>query len=151
MLDIYNIQVYKSKKPLFTSAFLKRMIFAYADFLVRTALVFIMATSATKTLNIRIPKEQYDEIEEIVRARHYTSKGEYIRQLLRESIDEYAAVLHDKAQIEKDKYVPLNKYDKKGASKTMTLEELNRCMEKDRVSDADSTRLIREMRNRRYK
>ena len=72
-----------------------------------------MASTATKTLNIRISKEQYDEIDEIVKARHYTSKGEYVRQLLRESLDEYAAVLYNKAESDRDKHVPLKEYGKK--------------------------------------
>ncbi len=72
-----------------------------------------MAATATKTLNIRIPKMQYEEIEEIVKARHYTSKGEYIRELLRESVDEYAALLHEKAEKDKSIHVPLREYGKR--------------------------------------
>ena len=72
-----------------------------------------MAAAATKTLNIRIPTEQYEEIEEIVKARHFTSKGEYVRQLLRESLDEYSALLHDKVEKDRSKYVPLREYGKK--------------------------------------
>ena len=38
----------------------------------------------------------------------------------------------------------------KRPKKPMPLSALNRLMEKDRVSDADSTRLIREMRDKEY-
>lgn len=34
--------------------------------------------------------------------------------------------------------------------KPLSLSELNKLMEKDRISDIDSTRLIREMRDREY-
>jgi len=72
-----------------------------------------MAPTATKTLNIRIPTEQYEELEDMVKARHFTSKGEYVRQLLRESLDEYSALLHEKAERDRGKYVPLSEYGKK--------------------------------------
>jgi len=38
----------------------------------------------------------------------------------------------------------------KRPKKPMPLSALNKLMEKDRVSDADSTRLIREMRDKEY-
>jgi len=34
--------------------------------------------------------------------------------------------------------------------KALSLSELNECMEKDRLSDEDSTKILREMRNRKY-
>jgi len=37
-----------------------------------------------------------------------------------------------------------------GKHRTLSLSELNKCMEKDRISDVDSTKLIREMRDREY-
>lgn len=37
-----------------------------------------------------------------------------------------------------------------GRHKTPSLSELNRLMESDRVSDEDSTKLIRKMRSRKY-
>jgi len=76
-------------------------------------MVLIMAPTATKTLNIRIPAEQYEELEEMVKARHFTSKGEYMRQLLRESLDEYSVMLHEKAERDRGKYVPLRDYGKR--------------------------------------
>ncbi len=69
-----------------------------------------MTTTATKTLNIRIPKEQYEELEEIVKVRHYTSKAEYIRELLRHAMDEYTELLHEKVERDKEKHVPLEEY-----------------------------------------
>lgn len=69
-----------------------------------------MTTTVTKTLNIRIPKEQYEELEGIVRARHYTSKAEYIRELLRQALDEYTEFLHKKAERDKEKHISLKEY-----------------------------------------
>lgn len=37
-----------------------------------------------------------------------------------------------------------------GKHRTLPLSELNKYMEKDRISDVDSTKLIREMRDREY-
>ncbi len=71
-----------------------------------------MTTTATKTLNIRIPNEQYEELEEIVKARHYTSKAEYIRELLRNAMDEYIELLHEKVERDKEKHVALEEYGK---------------------------------------
>ncbi|PKP54435.1 MAG: hypothetical protein CVT90_01295 [Candidatus Altiarchaeales archaeon HGW-Altiarchaeales-3] len=34
--------------------------------------------------------------------------------------------------------------------KELSLSELNKIMEKDRISDADSTKLIRQMRDKKY-
>lgn len=40
-------------------------------------------TTKTKTLNVRVTESQYDELEELVERGEYTSKDEYIRELLR--------------------------------------------------------------------
>ena len=69
-----------------------------------------MATGATVSLNLRIPREQYEELEELVRVRHYTSKGEFIRELLRRYLDEYTEHLHVKAERDRDLHVPLRDY-----------------------------------------
>ncbi len=69
-----------------------------------------MTTTATKTLNVRIPNEQYEELEEIVRVRHYTSKAEYIRELLRQALDDYTEFLHEKAEKDKEKHISLKEY-----------------------------------------
>jgi len=74
--------------------------------------VLNMATAVTTTLNIRIPREQYEELEEIVRVRHYTSKGEFIRELLRRYLDEYTEILHEKAERDRHLHVPLGEYGK---------------------------------------
>ncbi|PKP57741.1 MAG: hypothetical protein CVT88_08465 [Candidatus Altiarchaeales archaeon HGW-Altiarchaeales-1] len=39
---------------------------------------------------------------------------------------------------------------KKHKHKEMSLSELNKIMEKDRISDIDSTQLIRQMRDKKY-
>lgn len=71
-----------------------------------------MDTSATRTLNIRIPTEQYEELEEIVQARHYTSKAEYIRELLRNSLDEYANHISEKAARDRSRHISIDDYAK---------------------------------------
>ena len=68
---------------------------------------------ATKTLNIRIPEEQYLEVEELVRDRHYTSKAELVRELLRGALDEYIESMHKEVDGEREKYVPLREYGKR--------------------------------------
>ena len=68
---------------------------------------------ATKTLNIRIPEEQYMEMEELVNDRHYTSKAEFVRELLRGALDEYIKSMHKEVEEEREKYVPLREYGKK--------------------------------------
>jgi len=68
---------------------------------------------ATKTLNIRIPEEQYMEMEELVNDRHYTSKAEFVRELLRGALDEYIESVHREVEEEREKYVPLREYGKK--------------------------------------
>jgi len=72
----------------------------------------IVTKMVTKTLNIRIPEEQYMELEEIVKVRHYTSKAEFVRELLREATDEYIEFVHREANTEKERYTPLRDYGK---------------------------------------
>lgn len=67
----------------------------------------------TKTINIRIPEEQYVEMEEIVKIRHYTSKAEFVRELLRSALDEYIELIHKDVEREKSRYTPLREYGKK--------------------------------------
>lgn len=67
-----------------------------------------MASSVT--LNVRIPSEQYEALEEIVRGRHYTSKAEFVRMLLREALDDYTEFLHEKAVRDRGKHVSLEDY-----------------------------------------
>ena len=71
-----------------------------------------MNTTVTKTLNLRIPVEQYEELEEIIKARHYTSKAEYIRELLRQALDEYTEVIYEKAERDRREHIPLGTYGK---------------------------------------
>lgn len=66
----------------------------------------------TKTLNVRITEAQYDELEELVERGEYTSKGEFIRELLRERFDDFSTYLHEKAERDRDKHVPLEDYGK---------------------------------------
>lgn len=54
-------------------------------------------SNTVKTLNVKVPDDQYDEIEEIVRTRNYTSKAEFIRDLLRRYVEGYVEDLHRRA------------------------------------------------------
>lgn len=66
----------------------------------------------TKVLNVRIPEEQYEKLEETVKARNYTSKAEFIRELLRQVFDDYTRFLHKKAEIDRKKHLSLEEYGK---------------------------------------
>ena len=52
----------------------------------------------TKTLNVRVTESQYDILDELVERGEYTSKGEFIRELLREKFDDFSVYLHEKAK-----------------------------------------------------
>lgn len=66
----------------------------------------------TKTLNVRITETQYNELEELVERGEYTSKGEVIRALLREKFGEFSSYLHEKAERDRYKHIPLQDYGK---------------------------------------
>lgn len=64
----------------------------------------------TKTLNVRITETQYGELEGLVERGHYASKGEFIRELLRERFDDFSTYLHEKADRDRDKHISLDEY-----------------------------------------
>jgi Arc/MetJ-type ribon-helix-helix transcriptional regulator len=64
----------------------------------------------TRTLNVRITEKQYEELEDLIERGEYTSKGEFIRELLREKFDEFASYLHKKAKKDREIHIPLEKY-----------------------------------------
>ncbi|MCK4247683.1 MAG: ribbon-helix-helix protein, CopG family [Methanomicrobia archaeon] len=64
----------------------------------------------TRTLNVRITEKQYEELEDLIERGEYTSKGEFIRELLREKFDEFASYLHKKAEKDREIHIPLEKY-----------------------------------------
>ncbi|UCF07443.1 MAG: ribbon-helix-helix protein, CopG family [Thermoplasmata archaeon] len=66
----------------------------------------------SKTLNVRITETQYEELEELVERGDYTSKGEFIRELLRERFDDFSSYLHEKAERDRDKHISLEEYGK---------------------------------------
>lgn len=66
----------------------------------------------TKTLNVRITDGQYEELEEFVERGEYTSKAEFIRELLREKFDEFSVYLHTKAEKDREKHTSLEEYGK---------------------------------------
>ena len=54
------------------------------------------------------------------------------------------------AKVDKELHSIMEELEVKKHKKSLSLSELNRLMEKDRVLDVDSTKLIREMRDREY-
>ncbi|MFQ6127386.1 MAG: ribbon-helix-helix domain-containing protein [Thermoplasmata archaeon] len=67
-------------------------------------------TAKTRTLNVRVTETQYEELEELVERGEYTSKGEFIRELLREKFDDFSSYLHEKAERDRDKHISLEEY-----------------------------------------
>ena len=70
-------------------------------------------TTKTKTLNVRITEGQYEEMEELVDRGEYTSKAEFIRELLREKFDDFSSYLYEKAEKDRKKHISLEEYGKK--------------------------------------
>ncbi len=70
-------------------------------------------STKTKTLNVRITDGQYEELEEFVDRGEYTSKAEFIRELLREKFDDFSSYLHNKAEKDREKHISLQEYGKK--------------------------------------
>lgn len=70
----------------------------------------VHVTAKTRTLNVRVTETQYEELEELVERGEYTSKGEFIRELLREKFDDFSSYLHEKAERDRDKHISLEEY-----------------------------------------
>ena len=66
----------------------------------------------TKILNVRVTESQYDILDELVERGEYTSKGEFIRELLREKFDDFSVYLHVKAKKDRVKHISLEEYGK---------------------------------------
>jgi len=66
----------------------------------------------TKTLNVRVTESQYDILDELVERGEYTSKGEFIRELLREKFDDFSVYLHEKAKKDRSKHISIEEYGK---------------------------------------
>lgn len=66
----------------------------------------------TKTLNVKITETQYEELEALVERGEYTSKDEFIRELLREKFDDFISYLHEKAEKDIEEHIPLEAYGK---------------------------------------
>ena len=66
----------------------------------------------TKTLNVRVTESQYDILDELVERGEYTSKGEFIRELLREKFDDFSVYLHEKAKKDRAKHISIEEYGK---------------------------------------
>ncbi|MEA1993971.1 MAG: ribbon-helix-helix domain-containing protein [Euryarchaeota archaeon] len=64
----------------------------------------------TMILNVRITEKQYDELENLIERGEYTSKAEFIREILREKFDEFSLYLHKKAEKDRKSHIPLEKY-----------------------------------------
>jgi len=64
----------------------------------------------TVTLNVRIPRGQYEKLVALVERGEYTSKGEFIRELLRHEFDDFSEFLYEKASRDRAKHVLLEDY-----------------------------------------
>ena len=64
----------------------------------------------TKTLNVRIPESIYEELNALVERGDYMSKGEFVREILREKFDDFSSYLHEKAEKDRDKHISLEDY-----------------------------------------
>ena len=66
----------------------------------------------TMTLNVRITKAQYERLDALMARGHYTSKSEFIRELLRRELDDFSLFIHEKAHRDRDKHIPLEEFGK---------------------------------------
>lgn len=66
----------------------------------------------TMTLNVRITQLQYQLLESMIERGQYTSKSEFIRELLRREMDDYSIFLHEKARKDRDKHIELLEFGK---------------------------------------
>ena len=69
-----------------------------------------MSMVTTKTLNVRIPESIYEELNALVERGDYMSKGEFVREILREKFDDFSSYLHEKAEKDRDKHISLEDY-----------------------------------------
>jgi Arc/MetJ-type ribon-helix-helix transcriptional regulator len=67
---------------------------------------------ATRTINVRIPEPYYEELNNLVESGEYLSKGEFIRELLREKFDDFSIYIHEKAKKDREKHISLEQYGK---------------------------------------
>jgi Arc/MetJ-type ribon-helix-helix transcriptional regulator len=69
-------------------------------------------TMKTKIVNVRLTENQYVELENLVERGEYLSKSEFIRELIREKLDNFSIYLHEKAEKDKNKHISLEEYGK---------------------------------------
>ena len=72
----------------------------------------VVTMATTKTLNVRISESQHEELDALVERGDYVSKGEFIRELLRDKFDDFSSYLHEKATTDRDKHTSLEEYGK---------------------------------------
>lgn len=72
----------------------------------------ISMTMKTKIVNVRLTENQYVELENLVERGEYLSKSEFIRELIREKLDNFSIYLHEKAEKDKNKHISLEEYGK---------------------------------------
>jgi len=70
----------------------------------------IAMSTQTMALNVRITKAQHDMLEVLVARGGYTSKSEFIRELLRKEFDDFAQYLHEKALRDRKNHVSLEEF-----------------------------------------
>ena len=81
-------------------------------FCIALAIQLITMPSHTMTLNVRITKTQYERLDILMSRGQYTSKSEFIRELLRRELDDFSVFIHEKARLDQDKHIPLEEFGK---------------------------------------
>lgn len=66
----------------------------------------------TMTLNVRITKCQYEMLESLIERGQYTSKSEFIREILRKELDDFSIYLREKARRDREKHIDLDEFGK---------------------------------------
>jgi len=70
----------------------------------------VIMPTKTKTLNVRITEEQYEELEKLVERGEYTSKSKFIREIIREKVNDFSIFLHEKGEKTREKHISLEEY-----------------------------------------
>ncbi len=72
----------------------------------------INMAARTRTLTVKITERQYEELEELVERGEYSSKDEFIRELLRHKFDDFILYVKKKAERDREKHISLETYGK---------------------------------------
>lgn len=67
-----------------------------------------------------------------------------------ESVMEDSLIMEKLRNVDKELHSIMDELEVKKHNESLSLSELNKVMERDRISDEDSTELIRKMRDKEY-